>query len=187
MGIPVFFFGFIKFPIFLQQLQKTLQTASPSLSLFLTKASGKASWDFTMNDLYLLASFEDSSNLWQKNCIIKIKLKGENEVTTIATGKEKKIGMTCNRCGGRMIFEKFYDVNNVFFGWHCVICGEILDAVILLHRLSQDADLQIPEEEHEVMHLLKKYLNSKPKELKGGRKGKRGDVELPFKGKISLN
>jgi len=70
-----------------------------------------------------------------------------------------------------MIFEKFYDVNNVFFGWHCVICGEILDAVILLHRLSQDADLHIPEEEQQVMILLKKYLNAKTKDSKGGGGG----------------
>jgi hypothetical protein len=101
-------------------------------------------------------------------------LEGDTRVTTMATEKEKKIGMTCQRCGGRMIFEKFYDVNNVFFAWHCVICGEILDAVILLHRLSQDADLRIPEEEQEVMHLLKKYLHAKPKELKGGRNDKKG-------------
>jgi hypothetical protein len=113
--------------------------------------------------------------------------KGDNTVTTTATGKGKKTGMTCQRCGGRMIFEKFYDVNNVFFGWHCVICGEILDAVILLHRLSQDADLRIPEEEHEVMHLLKKYLHAKPKELKGGRKDKRGEIEQPLKVKLSMN
>ena len=108
-------------------------------------------------------------------------------MTITATEKEKKVSMTCQRCGGRMIFEKFYDVNNVFFGWHCVICGEILDAVILLHRLSQDADLQIPEEEHEVMHLLKKYIHAKPKELKGGRKGKRGDLGQPLKAKASMN
>jgi hypothetical protein len=63
-----------------------------------------------------------------------------------------------------MMFEKFYDVNNIFFGWHCVMCGEILDAVILLHRLSQDADLQIPEGEAQVMQLLKKYVQA------GGRK-----------------
>jgi len=70
--------------------------------------------------------------------------------------KEKEI--RCHRCGGRMIVEKFYDVNNVFLGWHCVICGEILDPVILLHRLSQDADLRIPENENEIMDMLKKYL-----------------------------
>jgi len=95
--------------------------------------------------------------------------------------------MRCQRCGGRMIFEKFYDVNNVFFGWHCVICGEILDPVILLHRLSQDADLHIPEEEEEVMHLLKKYLHSKPKELKGGQKGKEGNFPISLKHKITMN
>ncbi len=73
--------------------------------------------------------------------------------------KEKKNNLiACQRCGGRMIFEKFYDVNNIFFGWHCVICGEILDPVILLHRLSQDADLQIPEGEEQVMQMLKKYF-----------------------------
>jgi len=86
-----------------------------------------------------------------------------------------------------MIFEKFYDVNNVFFGWHCVICGEILDPVILLHRLSQDADLQIPEEEEEVMHLVKKYLNSRSKGLKGAPKGKEIDFQAALKGKISMN
>jgi len=59
-----------------------------------------------------------------------------------------------------MIFEKFYDVNNIFYGLHCVICGEILDPVILLHRLSQDADLRIPEGEEQVMQLLKKYFQS---------------------------
>ncbi len=74
-------------------------------------------------------------------------------------GKKKNSILNCQRCGGRMIFEKFYDVNNIFFGWHCVMCGEILDPVILLHRLSQDSGLQIPEEEEQVIQLLKKYYN----------------------------
>ncbi|HYB21361.1 MAG TPA: hypothetical protein VEH09_10535 [Thermodesulfobacteriota bacterium] len=75
--------------------------------------------------------------------------------------------VNCQRCGGRMIFEKFYDVNNIFFGWHCVMCGEILDPVILLHRLSQDADLQIPEGEEQVMQMLKKYFQAGPKRVEG--------------------
>jgi hypothetical protein len=80
---------------------------------------------------------------------------------TMQKHKEKiKKAVSCQRCGGRMIFEKFYDVNNIFFGWHCVMCGEILDPVILLHRLTQDADLQIPEGEEQVMQLLKKYFQS---------------------------
>lgn len=66
-----------------------------------------------------------------------------------------------------MIVEKFYDVNNVFFGWHCIICGEILDPVILLHRLSQDADLRIPEDENEVLDMVKRYLQKGNKGLKG--------------------
>ncbi len=68
--------------------------------------------------------------------------------------------MSCQRCGSRMIFEKYYDVNSIFFGWHCVMCGDILDPVILLHRLTQDADLQIPEGEEQVMQLLKRYFQS---------------------------
>ena len=93
----------------------------------------------------------------------------------------KKEAMHCQRCGGRMIFEKFYDVNNVFFGWHCVICGEILDPVILLHRLTQDADLRIPEEEEELMIMVKKYLQMKPKELKNKEKGKEEGYLRPLK------
>jgi len=81
-------------------------------------------------------------------------------------GKE---AASCQRCGGRMNFEKFYDVNGIFYGWHCIICGEILDPVILLHRLSQDADLQIPEGEENVMVMLKKYLQSKPKKVEGAK------------------
>ena len=108
-------------------------------------------------------------------------------MTAMAVRKDRKIGMTCQRCGGRMIFEKFYDVNNVFFGWHCVICGEILDAVILLHRLSQDADIHIPEEEQEVMLLLKKYLNTKNKDSKGGKKGRAERTEQTLKGREILS
>lgn len=95
--------------------------------------------------------------------------------------------MRCQRCNGRMIFEKFYDVNNVFFGWHCVMCGEILDPVILLHRLSQDADLRIPEKEEEVMLLLKKYLNEKPKSVKASQRGKRDRIQLGLEDESSLN
>ena len=79
--------------------------------------------------------------------------------------EKKKEAMSCHRCGGRMISEKFYDISSIFIGWHCVICGEILDPVILLHRLSQNANLAIPEGEENVMHLLKKYLQEKPNKM----------------------
>jgi hypothetical protein len=32
--------------------------------------------------------------------------------------------------------------------------------VILLHRLSQDANLAIPEKEEEIMSLIKKYMSA---------------------------
>ncbi len=76
--------------------------------------------------------------------------------------EKEKTGMNCHRCKGRMAFEKFYGGDNVFFGWHCVMCGEILDPVILLHRLSQDADIAIPDNEEEIMSLIKKYKRARP-------------------------
>jgi len=78
----------------------------------------------------------------------------------------KRKEMRCQRCGGRMVAEKFYDVSNVFWGWHCVICGEILDPVILLHRLSQDASLRIPENEIDILNMVKKYLQKGNEGLK---------------------
>jgi hypothetical protein len=77
----------------------------------------------------------------------------------------KKNGKKCRRCNGQMAFEKYYGQSNVFFGWRCVICGDILDPVILLHRLSQDANLVIPEKEEEIMSLIKKYMSARSKEL----------------------
>lgn len=44
-----------------------------------------------------------------------------------------------------MIFEKFYGESESFFGWHCLMCGDILDPVILLHHLSGKANITIPE------------------------------------------
>ena len=77
--------------------------------------------------------------------------------------------MICHRCGGRMITEKFYDLSSIFYGWHCVICGEILDPVILLHRLSQNAKLEIPEGEENVLYLLKQYLQIKSKKFEDAK------------------
>lgn len=76
---------------------------------------------------------------------------------------KEKMRINCHRCNGRMAFEKFYGGENVFFGWHCVMCGEILDPVILLHRLSRDAGIAVPDREEEVMSLIKKYMPSKAK------------------------
>ena len=78
---------------------------------------------------------------------------------------KKKNEMLCQRCNGPMAFEKFYGENDSFFGWHCVICGDILDPVILLHRLSQDASVAIPEKEEEAMALIKKYMGARSKAI----------------------
>jgi hypothetical protein len=36
-----------------------------------------------------------------------------------------------------MIYEKFYGEEGDFFGWRCVICGEIIDQVILENRYGE--------------------------------------------------
>ena len=45
--------------------------------------------------------------------------------------------MKCHRCGGVMVYEKFYGICEEFFGWRCIFCGEIVDQVILENRLEQ--------------------------------------------------
>ncbi len=43
--------------------------------------------------------------------------------------------MRCNRCGGLMSYEKFFNQEaDDFFGWRCIACGEIVDEVILRNR-----------------------------------------------------
>ena len=84
-------------------------------------------------------------------------------MTVKGQSDQEKMEINCHRCNGRMAFEKFYGGENIFFGWHCVMCGEILDPVILLHRLSQDAGITIPDNEEEVMSLIKKFMLSRPK------------------------
>jgi len=38
----------------------------------------------------------------------------------------------CHRCGGLMVQEEVFEIGS--FDWHCVGCGERIDAVILAHR-----------------------------------------------------
>ena len=49
--------------------------------------------------------------------------------------------MQCFRCDGLMIVEQFQDVaddtgQNYFNGFRCLVCGEILDPMILMNRLG---------------------------------------------------
>ena len=70
----------------------------------------------------------------------------------------------------RLLSHIFQDeLSSIFYGWHCVICGETLDPVILLHRLSQNAKLEIPEGEEDIMHLLKQYLQTKSRKVENAK------------------
>jgi hypothetical protein len=42
--------------------------------------------------------------------------------------------MKCHRCGSVMVYERFYGLDDQFAGWRCVLCGEIIDQVILENR-----------------------------------------------------
>ena len=42
--------------------------------------------------------------------------------------------MKCLRCGGAMVYDKFYSSQECFWGLKCVLCGEIVDPVIQANR-----------------------------------------------------
>jgi hypothetical protein len=42
--------------------------------------------------------------------------------------------MKCHRCGSLMVYERFYGPHENFLGWRCVLCGEIVDQLILENR-----------------------------------------------------
>lgn len=52
--------------------------------------------------------------------------------------------MCCGRCNGLMIRDSFLDLRDdmgslQFDGWRCVNCGEVLDPVVLAHRMNPPA------------------------------------------------
>ena len=40
----------------------------------------------------------------------------------------------CTRCGGLVIPEAFRDFDLISLGWRCLLCGEMVDGVILRNR-----------------------------------------------------
>jgi hypothetical protein len=42
--------------------------------------------------------------------------------------------MRCYRCEGSMTYEKFYGAQDHFWGWRCVLCGDVIDPTILENR-----------------------------------------------------
>jgi hypothetical protein len=91
------------------------------------------------------------------------RIERENQMDFKSTLDKRTFEVQCQKCRGRMGFEKFYGLSSSFYGWHCLLCGDILDPVILLHRLSQDANVSIPESEEDLLLLIKKYMRAKPK------------------------
>lgn len=54
--------------------------------------------------------------------------------------------MNCPRCNSEMAYEFFQDMWDdtgrlCFYGWRCIICGEILDPVIMSNRQSRPAPM----------------------------------------------
>jgi hypothetical protein len=52
--------------------------------------------------------------------------------------------MFCQRCRGLMVKDRFMDFldesGQMFFsGWRCLVCGEIIDSVILANRMDPPA------------------------------------------------
>jgi hypothetical protein len=47
---------------------------------------------------------------------------------------KKSSFMKCPRCGSNMIHDKFYGSTEEYWGCKCLLCGEIIDPVILDNR-----------------------------------------------------
>lgn len=72
----------------------------------------------------------------------------------------KSGAILCLRCNGAMTFEKYYGPSYPFFGMRCLCCGDIVDPIILMHRLSRDARVPISEGRDEFIFLIRKYLGT---------------------------
>jgi hypothetical protein len=53
--------------------------------------------------------------------------------------------MQCSRCGGLMVIERFDDFQSTwqfyFYGLRCLLCGEIIDPLVLLNRAAIGSSL----------------------------------------------
>ena len=52
----------------------------------------------------------------------------------------------CTRCGGLIIPEAFRDIGLISLGWHCLLCGEMVDSVILRNRAVSSVTSPMDEE-----------------------------------------
>ncbi len=57
--------------------------------------------------------------------------------------------MHCVRCQGTMVTDYFIDMENSgelwMPGWRCLACGEVVDPVIMKHRLIQEKTPEVAE------------------------------------------
>ncbi len=57
--------------------------------------------------------------------------------------------MHCVRCQGTMVTDYFIDMENSgelwMPGWRCLACGEVVDPVIMKHRLVQEKTPEVVE------------------------------------------
>ncbi len=51
--------------------------------------------------------------------------------------------MHCPRCRCKMIHEKSFSLGRFLYIWHCLICGEVYDPVIVINRLRQQANTPV--------------------------------------------
>ena len=50
----------------------------------------------------------------------------------------------CERCGGMMVYEKFFHGTGAFWGWRCLNCGECIDEEIAENRRFSKAIREDP-------------------------------------------
>lgn len=43
--------------------------------------------------------------------------------------------MKCPKCGGKMMWERYQEMTDLFAGWHCLNCGEVIDPEIMINRI----------------------------------------------------
>ena len=73
---------------------------------------------------------------------------------------EKSPYSKCSRCGGNMIHESFLGPTERFTGFRCLICGEVIDPIILQNRWLMKAGnvMMIPDERAAVRCDLSKMM-----------------------------
>ncbi|HOG16917.1 MAG: hypothetical protein A4E73_03284 [Syntrophaceae bacterium PtaU1.Bin231] len=72
-------------------------------------------------------------------------LQDAQQGTNLLGGKlmEKSSYVKCPRCRNNMTADTFYGTTDRFTGWRCVMCGEIIDPVILSNRQMMMAAQQM--------------------------------------------